>query len=528
MCNKRSLITILFCCLLIYLYSLTIQIDFVFKNKNYFLYILLVSFVFLILLKIYLLKIKKNKISYFISIIFYIVIYKIKKNIIYSNYFYTGGDIIILWLIFISLFFIKNIYMAIVSGVLLFFISFLIEFNIFQKFIFYIFYEEKKKIILLSLNIIIYLLINFYLRKYKLENNRIFPSLNILNNSKYKIINNPDFLNNISLKNFPLDCKINKKIQGPIVINYYITYKNDLTINHLEIILEDLSEYLKKKILFFPQEEDKKLLLQIPNIKKSTINFVDILKNKKNKIYKLQVFLGLDTFGNSVVYDLLYIKNFCISGESDYSKTNLLKVIICGFLMTKTPKEVELIIINLRDDLDVFSFSNHIVHKIFKSYKDVINVLSQLKQEIEKRHKILKEQNLSFYEYKKNKSLPYIVLIINNFDDFININIDVTKIFYDIIKYSKEVGVFTIFTIKDPSNEQINNILKNKNILKSSLKSSNKLKSKYIIRSTMAENLLEYNDLLILQKNYNISRIHIPNIINNEIKNIIEFWKNII
>lgn len=529
MLSNKSLITLFFF-LFVFILLRVFQIDFVIQNTNYALYSILAIFCFCIFLNI---KFRKNKTLIFYALCVintFICAYLFLK--IYQMHFYlenllVGKNIIILWLIFFYLYIVNNIYITLVFCGILLIISFLSNFHIFYHLLQYIIDNKKRHLFIFAVLVIIYLFLQKYLNKYYLKNNNILPALKLLNKSSYKILKNKDISDEIVkfFHNFSIQCCRNNCIPGPVVSNYYLMYKNDLSINHLEVIIEELQHYLNMSIIFSFQAHKNLILIQIPNKNISAIHLMDIINYKS---FSLPLFLGINNLGKIIIYDFISVKNFCINGGNESSKISLLKVIITGLLMTKSPKEVEIIIISHDDTLDIYSSSKHMVKSILKNIEETMSVLKILIKEMEYRYKILSENNMSFETYKQYYELPYIILFVNNFEYFSNKDINFTKIFHQLIEMSHAVGIYTVFTIKNASIREINLLIKENNLLKSSFKTINKLESKNILNTVMAEQLLANHDLLILNKNYEITRVHTPNISENEIKNIIDFWKNII
>ena len=180
------------------------------------------------------------------------------------------------------------------------------------------------------------------------------------------------------------------------------------------------------------------------------ISLKDCLKELNKDEYSLPIILGKDSNNDIHIKDLVDLKNILIGGMTRSGKSVLLNSIISTILLTKTPKEVQLILIDFKQaEFQIYENIPHLIFPIITERKKLSQVSPFLSQEYLKRMRILrgddKCRTIEDYNnrYGEGNKFPYIIVIVDEFSDVIK-QFDLSRYNSLISGIGGEVGIYTI------------------------------------------------------------------------------------
>ena len=148
------------------------------------------------------------------------------------------------------------------------------------------------------------------------------------------------------------------------------------------------------------------------------ISLKDCLKELNKDEYSLPIILGKDSNNDIHIKDLVDLKNILIGGMTRSGKSVLLNSIISTILLTKTPKEVQLILIDFKQaEFQIYENIPHLIFPIITERKKLSQVSPFLSQEHLKRMRILrgddKCRTIEDYNnrYGEGNKFPYIEVL---------------------------------------------------------------------------------------------------------------------
>lgn len=210
----------------------------------------------------------------------------------------------------------------------------------------------------------------------------------------------------------------------------------------------------------------------------------EILSSDKfrNSGYELPIGIGETNQGEIYVFDLVKMPHLLIAGATGQGKTMGIQAIITSLLYAKHPSEMKFVIVDPKD-LEYSSYSamdNYYLAKIpfgrnsiITDKKQVPSVLQSLCVEMDMRYELLKKsQTRSVKDYNNKfcsrelspslgfKYLPYIVVIIDDFDMVITANKKVEEPLTRLAQLSRSTGIHLIISAQRPSTDVVTSNIK--------------------------------------------------------------------
>lgn len=214
--------------------------------------------------------------------------------------------------------------------------------------------------------------------------------------------------------------------------------------------------------------------------KKFRLNSIeDFQKNKSNK----ELVLIKDSCKNLILGD--DNSGLIIYGTKNSGVSNTVHVILANLLESYTDKELELIVIDLEkgNELQPYELARaqHLKHLIkegdFVTLTKLINEMNSL---VTRRNELLvKSGYTSFEQYREKEELPRVVFLIKGLQEIAN-HCDnnalcrVVQSLKTLIKLGRAVGVHLVITCSEVYNQELQDMISNVIVLKSSLSMSNR------------------------------------------------------
>lgn len=196
-----------------------------------------------------------------------------------------------------------------------------------------------------------------------------------------------------------------------------------------------------------------------------------------SSIDSLKIPIGLGNNNEVVEFEIGIASesNMLVTGKQGSGKSNFLDVIIITSCLKYSPDELELYLIDLKDDgeFDCYSRLPHVkkVAITSESREYAVFVLKQLKDELGRRAElcytaITNEVNMKNYRLKTKQNMPRILVIVdeyqNLFDNNDSLSLEANHYIEDLVKIGRSFGINLILTTQNiRSNDLIPNSIKN-------------------------------------------------------------------
>lgn len=288
--------------------------------------------------------------------------------------------------------------------------------------------------------------------------------------------------------------------------------------------------------------------IEIPNRKRQVVSMYSVLNSKafKESTMELPVALGKTITNEVFMFDLAKMPHLLIGGALAQGKTVAINAIITSLLYKKHPSQLKFVLMdpkmveyNLYEGLKKHYLAQCPGNEdiIVSDCEKAIQTLNSLVLEMENRYRILnKSQCRNIVEYNKKfqcggfeankgyKYLPYIVVVIDEYGDFImqageKIETPIARI----AQKARAVGMHLILATQRPSVKIITSIIKANVPGRIALKSSSRKDSCAILDCSGAEKLAWRGDLLISKNEEQPERHQCAFVDTPEIERIVDY-----
>ena len=347
-----------------------------------------------------------------------------------------------------------------------------------------------------------------------------YPSVDLLNDSKETISN--DYINIEEIENILKELKINivsnEVKESRIAINYIFKYDNSIIKSYTLSTLENslkcaFGDNIRLNKYYAPKT------LAIEYIKTDESRYFglkEVINDDDN--FELPLYLGINTDNEKTALDLAKAPHMLIAGETGSGKSVCLASIITSLVYKKTPEELELMLIDKKNELSIFNELPHLIDNSLNNDDDIISALRNLEGELrERNNKITKKgaRNIQEYNKRARNKLPYIVLIIDELQDLLSRDIkkEAERIINTIASLGRSAGIHIIAATQRPSAKVLTGELKANLPTKIALSVANNTDSRVILDHKGAEDLIGNGDAFI----------QVPYVTTEEIERIIEY-----
>ena len=373
-------------------------------------------------------------------------------------------------------------------------------------------------------------------REYKLPSVQLLETNEITNLISKKELADTATKLQKTLYSFDISAKVESIVIGPISIIYEIRLSEGISYNRVKKLKDDLALNLKSEIIDIDPITEKQLVgIQIEKYDKDVVRLGEIIRNEEfiNSKSKLTVGLGKDIYGNCKIIDIEKTSHILISGTTGSGKSMFLHTLLISILYKAKPDEVKFLIINPNGiEFSLYSGLPHLLIPVITDKKKAYAALNWICQEMENRYLEIANKNVkNIKEYNEiinnNKIIPEIIVIIDEYTDFIDDNIkEIEKIIYELTQRGKNVGIYLVVSIRKPLISVINGTVKANFNTRIAFKLLSQKDSRLILDDVGAENLLGNGDMLFKELGtYKPIRIQGVFILNKEIEKVINYIK---
>ena len=265
--------------------------------------------------------------------------------------------------------------------------------------------------------------------------------------------------------------------------------------------------------------------VEIPNLNKEIVRIKELMSHAPDaeKEMHLPLYLGKDAGGNPIVADLAGMPHLLIAGTTGSGKSVCINSIIMSILMTRSPEDVRLILVDPKMvEMAAFDSLPHLPCPIVHDMRKAEEILEWAATKMDERYELLKEANVkniaSFNRLSRDEiykrfdvntpeeraqvptRLPYYVIIIDELADLImTTDREVETHIIRIAQKARAVGIHLILATQRPSVNVVTGLIKSNMPCRVSFRVATRQESRIILDQNGAEVLLGQGDMLFLQ-----------------------------
>jgi len=335
-----------------------------------------------------------------------------------------------------------------------------------------------------------------------------------------------------TLSEFGIEAKVSNITRGPVITRYELQPAAGVKLSRIVNLSDNIALSLSANGVRIeaPIPGRAAVGIEIPNEEREIVTLGDII-TEAGKGGELPLILGKDISGKIVVTDLVEMPHLLIAGATGSGKSVCVNSLVVSLLYHKTPEEVRFIMIDPKMvELKIYNGIPHLLTEVVTDPRDASKVLRWLIYEMEKRYKLLDEnlvRDISSYNKKQKDTLPYIVVIIDEFANLMAISQkEVEDAVVRIAAMSRAVGIHLIMATQRPSVDVITGLIKANFPFRIAFQVASKTDSRTILDTIGAEKLLGRGDMLFAPAgSINLRRIQGAYILEDEVMRIVDDLK---
>jgi S-DNA-T family DNA segregation ATPase FtsK/SpoIIIE len=324
------------------------------------------------------------------------------------------------------------------------------------------------------------------------------------------------------LDSFKLDGTVVSAERGPTITMFGIQLAPGVPVAKIKKHMDDIGLSLgtDRVRIVFPLPGSKAVGIEVPNSEQSSVRLRDVFEKCSQEVAKavLPMVLGQAALGNELVADLTKMPHMLIAGTTGSGKSVCLNSILATLLLTRTPEEVRLILIDPKQvELDAYSGIPHLMCPVVTDMKRASFILNWTVQQMENRlatFRRAKVRNISDYNAIGRKGLqdmlgerydeidfpdsyPYVVVVIDELADLmLTHKRDVETSINRIAAKARAAGIHLIVATQRPSTDVVTGLIKANLPVRMSFRVNTNTDSRVILDEAGAEKLLGNGDFL--------------------------------
>lgn len=323
-----------------------------------------------------------------------------------------------------------------------------------------------------------------------------------------------------TLEEFGVPAKVQNVVIGPAVTRYELEMPSGVTVKKILNLSSDIALALEANggdvRIEAPVPGRNVVGIEVPNDKVATVSLKDVLISNEFNSAKspLTYAVGKDITGRIMVGALNKMPHLLIAGTTGSGKSVMLNSIIISLLYKSSPDDCKLLLIDPKQvEFTPYEGIPHlIVPKVISDLTKATNALQWAVDEMERRFRLIREARVrDIDEYNstpdvvtyKKKKMPFIVIIIDEFSDFImQGKKEVEDKIIRLGQKARAAGIHIILATQYPTTEYVTGGIKANFPSRIAFKVASNVNSVVILGQPGAEKLLGHGDMLYAPQEY--------------------------
>ncbi|RKZ04365.1 hypothetical protein DRQ25_17110, partial [Candidatus Fermentibacteria bacterium] len=310
------------------------------------------------------------------------------------------------------------------------------------------------------------------------------------------------------LEDFGIDCKVSGSYPGPVITRFEVEPGPGIKVNKFVSLSDDLALALKARRIriLAPIPGKGAVGIEVPNPTPETVYLMEVMKAVDTE--KLPIALGKMIEGRPYVTDITTMPHLLIAGATGSGKSVCMHSIIASLLLTKTPSEVRLAMIDPKMlELSIYEGIPHMWAPVVIETEKATALLDALVSEMQNRYKRLSrigvrsidEFNSRLSQESEDERLPYIVVFIDELADLmLTCAREIEPAISRLANMARAVGIHMVLATQRPSVDVITGVIKANFPSRIAFNVQSKTDSRTILDMNGAEKLLGKGDMLYL------------------------------
>ncbi len=320
-----------------------------------------------------------------------------------------------------------------------------------------------------------------------------------------------------TLESFTIMAEVVGWVAGPTVTLFKVDLPAGVRVSRITALEQDIALALAAPgvRIFAPIPGTNYVGIEVPNRTRQSVLLGDVIKDAPAG--PLQIVIGKDVEGRSIISDLAKMPHLLIGGTTGSGKSVAINAMIMSILMRATPSEVRFIMIDpKRVEFTPYNGIPHLYVPVVTEPREAASALSWGVAEMERRLKVFSKvgaRNIGQYNAKvavgrargreNANELPYIVIIIDELADLMmNVGKEVEFSISRIAQLARAAGIHLIVATQRPSTNVVTGLIKANITNRIAFNVASGIDSRVVLDTPGAENLIGLGDLLLSKPEY--------------------------
>ncbi|RMG38621.1 MAG: DNA translocase FtsK [Planctomycetota bacterium] len=357
-----------------------------------------------------------------------------------------------------------------------------------------------------------------------------------------------------TFREFGLNVRVVEIDTGPVITQFELALEAGLRLSKVTALADDLAIALRVPSvrIVAPIPGKNTVGVEVPNETRVMVRLRELLETcpKDIRDKRIPVFLGKDVSGRPMSVDLCKMPHLLIAGRTGTGKSVCLNALILSILMTRTPEEVRMLMIDPKMvELSPYKRIPHLMHPVITDMKKAEAVLAWAVDKMEERYDLLARCGVRHLDsYNKlgratilrrcgidpespeadqiPERMPYIVIIADEMADMMMTSgKDVEGHIIRLAQKSRAVGIHLVLATQKPTVDVITGLIKSNLPARVAFQVASRTDSRVVLDEMGAERLLGNGDMLYLAPGTsNLHRVQGTFVSDEEVHRVIDFF----
>jgi DNA segregation ATPase FtsK/SpoIIIE, S-DNA-T family len=328
-----------------------------------------------------------------------------------------------------------------------------------------------------------------------------------------------------TLAEFGVAAKLSGMTVGPTVTRYELELASGVKVNRVTGLSHDIAYAMASPDvrILAPIPGRSAIGVEVPNRNRQLVTLGDVLATEgaKRVTHPLEVALGRDIAGQTVMLDLTAMPHLLIAGATGAGKSSCINSIVTSMLMRSTPDQVRLILVDpKRVELGAYNGLPHLLTPVVTNPKRAANALDWAVREMDLRYELLAEvgvRDIAGYNAAFERGdlattdepdpvtgrgyerLPYILVVVDELNDLMMVAArDVEASVCRIAQMARAVGIHLVIATQRPSVDVITGVIKANIPSRLAFSVTSIADSRVILDQAGADKLIGQGDMLLV------------------------------
>jgi len=326
--------------------------------------------------------------------------------------------------------------------------------------------------------------------------------------------------------NFGFKVRVVEIETGPVIAQYEVELEAGLRLSKITSLADDLAIALRVPSvrIVAPIPGKNTVGVEVPNNERQLVRLREVIEETNGRAKKMRIplYLGKDVAGNPMVIDLTSLPHLLIAGRTGTGKSVCLNSIIVSMLMTRSPNDVRMLLIDPKMvELSCYKSLPHLMHPVVTDMRKAEAILAWAVEKMEERYALLARagvRHISVYNQLGDEELmermrpendeeraaiprhlPYIVIVADEMADLMMTAAkEVEQHIIRLAQKSRAVGIHLVLATQKPTVDVITGLIKSNLPARIAFQVSSRTDSRVVLDEMGADKLLGNGDMLFL------------------------------